>query len=277
MSNTEALEAREPAQSQSENNPYLWPMLRSLPYFRALLRSVEAYFYQQFELPSPVLDLGCGDGHFASVTFRRKLDIGLDPSGASLREAKLWGAYRQLVQAQGDRVPLPSGYFASAISNSVLEHIPDLQAVLTEAARVLQPGAPFLFCVPNHHWPEHLALSRALRGIRSDGLARTYGRMFIRISRHVNMLSPEEWEARLKRAGFHLDTYWHYFSPSALRALEWGHYFGLPSLVARKIFGRWVLVPESWNLGLTYSAIRKHAIAEQDPGGTYTWYVARRQ
>ena len=43
--------------------------------------------------------------------------------------------------------------------------------------------------------------------------------------------------------------------------LEWGHYFGLPSLVTRKLFGRWILVPQKWNLGLT-RAVTQPAYAE---------------
>jgi ubiquinone/menaquinone biosynthesis C-methylase UbiE len=40
------------------------------------------------------------------------------------------------------------------MSNSVLEHIPMVGDVLAEVARVLKPGAPFVFCVPNHNfWP----------------------------------------------------------------------------------------------------------------------------
>ena len=54
---------------------FLWRHLRELPAFRALLRAVEARFYQDLlPLQEPVLDLGCGDGHFASVTFPRRLD-----------------------------------------------------------------------------------------------------------------------------------------------------------------------------------------------------------
>ena len=34
-----------------------------------------------------VLDVGCGDGHFASVTFDQPLDVGIDPWAAPLRHA----------------------------------------------------------------------------------------------------------------------------------------------------------------------------------------------
>ena len=130
-------------------NPFLFLHLRDLPYFRALLRSVEAQFYQSIELPNPSLDLGCGDGHFASLAFDRRLEVGLDPWPGPLREARRRSAYCWLVQADGAAMPFPAGHFASAVSNSVLEHIPHLAAVLIETARLLRPGAPFVFCVPN--------------------------------------------------------------------------------------------------------------------------------
>ena len=73
---------------------FLFLHLRDLPYFRALLRAVEAQFYQSIDLPAPVLDLGSGDGHFASLTFDRRLDAGLDPWMDSLRESRGRGVYR---------------------------------------------------------------------------------------------------------------------------------------------------------------------------------------
>ena len=91
------------------------------------------------------------------------------------------------------------------------------------------------------------------------------------------MLSPEEWAERLAQAGFEIEEYWHYFPPKALRTLELGHYFGLPSLVTRRIFGRWLLAPAEWNLALTRRAIRKHADSVRDSEGTYSFYVARKK
>jgi SAM-dependent methyltransferase len=252
-------------------------MMQTLPYFRALLRAVEADFYKELHLAAPVLDLGCGDGQFASQVFKKLIDVGIDPELTSLLEAKGYAAYKDLLQTVGAKLPFPDGYFASGFSNSVLEHISDLQPVLNETARVMRKGALFLFCVPNHRWQENLSVSGFLKRIGLKGLARAYVRLFTRISRHVNMLSPEEWEKRLNAAGFEMERYWHYFPPAALHALEWGHYFGLPSWIARALTGRWVLAPGRWNLGITERAIRKCAEGGKDEAGTYTWYVARRR
>ena len=64
-------------------------------------------------------------------------------------------------------MPYPRGYFASAFSNSVLEHIPHVERVLEETARVLRPGAVFAFCVPNHRFNESLSISRGLENFVS--------------------------------------------------------------------------------------------------------------
>ena len=37
---------------------YLYLHLRDLPYFRALVRGVEATYYQTIDLPAPTLDVG---------------------------------------------------------------------------------------------------------------------------------------------------------------------------------------------------------------------------
>ena len=257
---------------------FLTRHVRELPYFRALLRAVESTFYQDLPLPAPTLDVGCGDGDFAALTFDRNIEVGLDPWHAPIQEAGRRGAYRLLVEADGGAMPFPDGYFASAFSNSVLEHIPAVDSVLAETARTLSPGAPFYFCVPNHHFLPNLSIARALDSIHLHPLAEAYRAFFNRISRHHHCDPPEVWEARLHAAGFELVRYWHYFSPEALAALEWGHYFGLPSLVTKKLTGRWILSPTEWNLAPILKRIRKY-YAEPVPQeeGAYTFYIARRR
>jgi len=254
----------------------LYLHLRDLPYFRALVRGVEAAYYQTFELPAPTLDVGCGDGHFASLTFDRKIDVGLDPWSGPIREAGRRGCYRLLVQGDGAQSPFPDGYFASAFSNSVLEHIPDIDAVLADTARVLRPGAPFYFCVPNQNFLPTLSIGRFFNRIGLRPLANAYLGFFNRISRHHHCDNPATWQERLEKAGFSLERWWHYFPPRSLQVLEWGHYFGLPALISRKLFGRWIIAPYRWNLALSYWFLRKYADASPCEDGAYTFYIARR-
>ena len=267
-----------PSQSADIAKDYLWLNIKDLPYFRALLRAVEARFYQDIELPRPVLDVGCGDGHFATIAFEHALDVGIDPWWAPLREAARRKAYKVLIQAQGNQIPFPVASFGSAISNSVLEHIPDIEAVLKETARVLKPGAPFYFCVPNQNFLSSLSIGRALDKVGMHFAGDAYRHFFNRIARHQHCDSPETWQARLQRTGFEVERWQHYYSPAAMQVSEWGHYFGLPSLISYKLTKRWIVAPTHWNLGLTYHLTRRYY--DEDPhteDGVCTFYIARRK
>jgi len=255
---------------------YLTLHLQDLPYFRALLRAVEARFYEDISLVHPVLDLGCGDGHFASLAFNEPLEMGLDPWWGPIREASGRSVYQNLVCAEGNHMPYPRDYFSSAVSNSVLEHIPDLDPVIAETARVLKPGSPFIFCVPNHRFLETLSLGRWLDKIKLTGPARSYRRFFNQISRHYHCDSYGIWKQRLEKFGFEIEDSWDYFPPRALQVLEWGHLFGIPSWFSKLIFNKWILAPAPWNLLLTNRIVRTHY--DQDPRsdlGVYSFYITR--
>jgi len=256
---------------------YLWLHLRELPYFRALLRAVEARLYKNLELPTPVLDIGCGDGHFAGIAFEHRIQTGIDNSLGSLREAKSRKSYKALVQGRADILPFTQEHFASAVSNSVLEHIPDVETVLSEISRVLKPDALFIFCVPNHTFLSKLSIARLFDRTGFPFLAEKYRQFFNKISRHIHCDSPSKWEERLKNAGFVLEEHFHYFSPRAFKVMEWGHYFGLPCLIIRFITRKWILAPYRWNLFLTEKYIRPYyEEVTAKERGVYTFYKARK-
>lgn len=257
---------------------YLWENLIRLPYFRAFLRAVEGRFYQDIELKAPVLDVGCGDGIFAEITFDKKIDIGFDPSLPVLQEPANRQAYEHLLCAGGAGMPFPDAYFSTIISNSVLEHIPELDAVIPEMNRVLKPGGKFIFCVPNDNLLKNLSVSNFLDKLGLHGLAKSYRSFFNTISRHHHADPYAMWEKRLSRNGFVIERWWHYFSPRNLRTLEWGHYWGLPSLINKKLFGRWILFPRHGNPFIPEQRLRSQY--EQDmlhPLGSYTFYITRKE
>ena len=256
---------------------YLWLHLRALPYFRSLMRAEEASFYSRFELPEPVLDVGSGDGHFATVAFDQPLDVGVDPWWEPTQEAAKLGGYKSLVQADAGVMPFPDAHFGSALSNSVLEHIPHVQEVLNETARVLQPGAPFVFCGPNQRFLSALSVGNFLDQVGLHALGDSYRAFFNRISRHYNDDTPQVWQERLEKAGFEVLDWWYYYAPQALQVTEWGHYFGLPSLIWKKLTGRWILVPTRWNLVLTYRYTKAYFDPAEQPDGVCTFFIARRK
>lgn len=255
----------------------LWRHISSLPYFRGFLRAVEDRFYQDIPLPEPVFDLGSGDGHFASVAFEKKLDVGMDPWQTPMKEAQRRDAYQLLVLGEGEHIPFRTASFASVTSTSVLEHIQNVQPVLNEVARILKPGGKFVFCVPNHRFPLNLWGRKFLSGLglRKSGFA--YARLFNRIARHAHTDAPEIWQSRLDLAGFDLLESWDYFPSKALHILEWGHLFGVPAWFSKKLFKRWILVPERWNLAVPWQMTRKFMDNPKSEEGVCSFFIARSQ
>lgn len=61
--------------SQGETD-YLWRNISELPYFRGLLRAVEARTYRDIPLPGPVLDLGVWRRPLCVRSIQRKTRCG---------------------------------------------------------------------------------------------------------------------------------------------------------------------------------------------------------
>ncbi len=247
-----------------------------LPYFRAMLRAVEQSFYPREGLPEPVLDVGSGDGHFAWAMLTQQAWFGFDPWLEPSKEAQKYGLYHSLIISDAHSLPSVSGYFSSALSNSVLEHIPNVQGVLDEVYRALQDGGVFYFAVPNHRWREQLWGQAFFKRLGLKRLASAYERFFNKISRHVNLDTPEVWTERLKQAGFETVKTFNYFPVWALRMLERGHVAGLPNLLWKKLFGKWVLFPSRKNPFLRFSKIRKLVDNPKCEDGVCSFFIAKK-
>ena len=107
-------------------------------------RHVAAYALAEPELgPGRVLDLGCGVGHsFGLLAPRETVGLDIDPDA-------LAGQERETVVADMRALPFADGAFASVVCVQAIEHVPDPERVLAEAARVLEPGGVALFVTPN--------------------------------------------------------------------------------------------------------------------------------
>jgi ubiquinone/menaquinone biosynthesis C-methylase UbiE len=266
---------------REDNDDLLWQQLKTVPAFRALLRAVESRFYRQLGqqglIQEPLLDIGCGDGHFAQVTFDAPLTVGIDPWQGPLRKAQRAGAHRLVIHGWGDRMPFPDNHFQTVISNSVLEHIPDVQAVLNEASRVLQPDGTLIITMPSHYFTQFLGGADFLAGLGLTGLAERYRTLFNAISRHAHTDPPEQWATRLAQAGFRVERWQYYFSQGALQTLEWGHAQGLPSAVIHALTGQWIIAPWRDSLRPTEEWVRPFYEEEFPDAGAYLLFVARKQ
>ncbi len=256
---------------------YMAEQLKSIPAFRALLRSVEARMIGALVLPRPILDLGCGDGTFAQAALTEPLDAGIDPSPVAVAEARRRGMHRDLRVGDGGALPFDDGSYATVLSNSVLEHIPEIEPTLREVRRVLRPGGQFVFTTPSEHFAEYLFFPDLFRRLRLEGLARRYENYFNHISWHYRTDSASTWTRRLEQFGFSVRRCESYFSARASHVFDLAHYYSSPTLVYRKIFRRWIIAPWRWNFVLVEPFLRRWYNELPMAEGAYLFFICERQ
>lgn len=101
-----------------------------------------------------VLDYGCGAGQIVRALRARGIeafgcDVFYDGGDYSPQvEDELLGA-GTIRRMEGGSIPFEDASFDIVVSNQVMEHVPDLDAVLGEISRVLKPGGKVLSLFPH--------------------------------------------------------------------------------------------------------------------------------
>lgn len=147
-----------------------------------------------------VLDLGCGEGRHALAAYwfgAAREVVAVDVSQRDVMTARSRrGDFPQedphkhlhIFVANGLRLPFADHSFDVVICSEVLEHIPDYQAMLQEARRVLVPGGILAISVPRA-WPERICwwLSSAYHQVEGG---------------HIRIFRSVELRTEIERLGF---------------------------------------------------------------------------
>ena len=211
------------------------------PLALALERALECIVLSKQKFVAPVLDIGCGDGLFASILFAEKIDTGIDPNPSEIARAKKTGAYNELICCFGSQIPKPSETYGTLFSNSVLEHIPDLTPVLREAHRLLKPGGSFFFTVPTDEFEQHALLHRILAALGLKNLAAGFRKRYNRFWRHFHAYNASHWKKLAEDAGFEVVEMVRYNPPEMAARNDCLAPIGALASILRRITGRWVL------------------------------------
>lgn len=101
-------------------------------------------------------ELCCGKGEaFALLGDKMSLGVGIDVSTSMLQNGQEETQNERLHFVQGDatRLPLTSNTFDSVVMLGGIHHVPDRQALFSEAYRILKPGGAFIWREPlNDFW-----------------------------------------------------------------------------------------------------------------------------
>jgi SAM-dependent methyltransferase len=139
-----------------------------------------------------VLDFGCFDGWLLRKLRERHSiqGTGLDISHQALALARDLDHSGALTFVRSDGAPLPfeSESFDVVVCSEILEHVPDLDAVMAELARVLACGGMLYATMPN-------ALEHVFPPLRGTC------RVVDRVEGHVRRLTRSELVALLRRHG----------------------------------------------------------------------------
>jgi O-antigen biosynthesis protein len=137
------------------------------------------------------LDIGCGDGRLTEMLDAEEL-VAADVSEVAISRARGRLPEARLVRLEPDE-PLPFGdsEFDLVLCAETLEHVRDVQLLLSEVRRVLRPGGELAITTPAHG--------------RATGLAVLLGgfeRSFDPLSPHVRFFSSRSLRRLLVELGF---------------------------------------------------------------------------
>ena len=168
----------------------LWELV---PLERAAPPAATAAFVASLGPVRDALDLGCGDGLLTGLVDAERI-TGADVSAVALeRAAHRLGDAAETVELEPD-YPLPFGdnEFDLVLAADMLEHVRDVQFMVSEARRVLRPGGELAIATPAH--------SR-LTGLRAA--IGGFERVFDPLSPHLRFFTRRSLARLLDELGFY--------------------------------------------------------------------------
>jgi ubiquinone/menaquinone biosynthesis C-methylase UbiE len=148
-------------------------------------------FVERLGHAGAALDLGCGDGRLSELIDADELTLADVSDVALQRAARRLPAAQVVALAPDAALPLPDNAFDLVVCTETMEHVRDIQLLLSEVRRVLRPGGRLALTTPAH--------SR-LTGL--DVLTRGFERRFPPLSPHLRFLTRRSLRALLDDLGF---------------------------------------------------------------------------
>lgn len=176
-------------------------------------------FYRQIEtecikrvmkgrkIKSPSLDLGCGDGKITNYLFGKVFDYGLDiDEVGDVKIARKNKIYKKILIEDATKISLKDNSLNFIFSNSVIEHIPDIDKVLGEVSRTMKKNGYFLMSVPTDNFKKNLFFSNPI-----------YSYFRNKMLNHHHLYNHKKWEKLLKKNNLKIVKYEYCITKDQLR------------------------------------------------------------
>lgn len=205
-------------------------------------RAIEIGHLLRYRFPGGwCFDVGCGDGLLTQIIEShappaQRRWVGIDPDPAEVALARTRHLYAEVLTGSADQVGQPDARFDFALSNSVLEHTKQIEPILSEVARVLKPGAPFLVTVPSARFRDCLRGPSPVRRALLRQTRQTYLEQIDQRTAHIHYWKEERWRRSLTAAGFGDMEFSSYFSAAEVH--RWETISNLTAGVLYELFGR---------------------------------------
>jgi ubiquinone/menaquinone biosynthesis C-methylase UbiE len=218
---------------------FLEKYLAKAPISLALIRAAECRELSEENYLRPVLDIGSGNGLFTSILFKDSIDIGLDISCKEIKEAKKTSKYNYLVASNIEQISFKDETFSTIFSNSVFEHLTDLNKALKEIHRILKKDGTLIFTTYTGAFGDTLFYSKILAKLGLPKIADFYSKTINQVFNHKNLISLEEWEGILSKNGFKVIEFKQYLPEKIMNMFDFFLPFSLFNLLWMKFFLKW--------------------------------------
>jgi len=148
----------------------------------------------------PVLDVGCGDGFWWTLrTHDRREVYGIDISAREIAQAQT-RITATLTDVSAEQA-FPGTQFAEIIGNCSLEHVPDIDAALSNLRKSAAPNARLLMFVPTPRWAYQGQLQAWLLA-RAPRLAMSLAGALNGFFQHWHLYDAKVWTRLLAQNGW---------------------------------------------------------------------------
>lgn len=239
-----------------------------------LIRAKECELFASYVYERPILDIGCGEGIFAQQLFSEQIDMGYDLSLCNVQSAKTSRAYKNVCCGKAEALPFTSCFFRTVISNCVLEHVEDVDMVLSEIYRVLAPGGRAYLSVTTPFYSEAHSLSDLVYD--KTGVRMAFGPKIIdRLFSHTFNLDSFQWKEKITKTGLTIKEMYPYLSPQVLHIMGIFLVFSISPFICKMTINRWRIFPQLNRPKVLMNFIRKCYDEKSKEGGCLFFVVSK--